>query len=216
MSFAVATRRSALTMGRRMAARRFESTTTQKVTETAKETASKAKETASKAKVTASEYATKAQEGLSRVTSAAGPAILNAAKGVSGALGKVGGRTGRLVSFAERQLPFVMYYSKVGMELAKIVFRGQNMTPPSMATFQSYFQNVFRQLRNPSALLQAAQKTAPSNPTSVLQAVRNLSRAQLIAAGVILAECLGFFTVGEMIGRMKIIGYHGETGAAHH
>jgi len=70
-----------MTMGRRMV--RFESTST-KATEAAKQTAAKA------------------QEGLSRVSSAAGPAIANAAKGVSGALSRVGGRTGRLVAFVER------------------------------------------------------------------------------------------------------------------
>lgn len=81
-------RRPALQMGRRLAARRLESTT--------------AKEGAKEATSKATEYTAKATQGLSRVTSAAGPAIAGAAKGVSGALGRVGGRTGRLVAFAER------------------------------------------------------------------------------------------------------------------
>lgn len=81
-------RRPALQMGRRLAARRLESTTAK---EGAKEAASKA-----------TEYTAKAAQGLSRVTSAAGPAIMGAAKGVTGALGRVGGRTGRLIAFAER------------------------------------------------------------------------------------------------------------------
>lgn len=96
MSFALVMRRSGLSMGRRMV--RFESSTTTKAAEAAKETASKASSTAS-------EVSSKATEGLSRVTSAAGPAIANAAKGVSGALGRVGGRTGRLVAFVERKEP---------------------------------------------------------------------------------------------------------------
>jgi hypothetical protein len=193
MSFALVMRRSGLSMGRRMAARRFESTTTTKAAEAAKQTASQASSTAS-------EMSSKATQGLSRVTAAAGPAIANAAKGVSGALGRVGGRTGRLVAFVERkgypspsssgrwcccpfplrgvvgcrvsgacclvacgdhdahrarddgtrrcgmvvswhqwltfffhhagQTPFVVYYSKVGLEMAKLVIRGQNMSPP--------------------------------------------------------------------------------------
>jgi hypothetical protein len=112
-------RRSALQIGRRL-----ESTATgkaadaaSKATSTAKEASSKAASTAkeatskatstakdatAKATSTASEYAGKAQQGLSRVTSSAGPAIVNAAKGVTGALSKVGGRTGRLVAFVER------------------------------------------------------------------------------------------------------------------
>ncbi|KAI8955089.1 GroES-like protein [Xylaria longipes] len=203
----------------RMAARRFESTTS-KAAETAKEGASKASSSASqyasKASSSASQYASKAQEGLSKVTSSAGPAITGAAKGVASSLSKVGGRTARLVAFIEKQVPTVIYYSKVGAEVAKIVFRGQKMSPPSMQTFQTYFQNVWK---NPSSLLQSASETAAKTaqqPASILSRVQNLSRAQLIAGGVVAAECLGFFTVGEMIGRFKIIGYHGETAAAHH
>lgn len=80
----------------------------------------------------------------------------------------------------------------------------------SIATFQAYFQNVWRQLQNPSALFQTISQTV--NP----QQLRSLSKAQVAAGGVLLAECLGFFTVGEMIGRLKLIGYHGEANAAHH
>lgn len=75
---------------RRVAFRRFESTTTQKAAEAAKDTAGKAKE-----------YQAKASEGLSRVTSSAGPAIAGFAKGVTGTLGKIGGRTGKLIAFIE-------------------------------------------------------------------------------------------------------------------
>ncbi|KAI1323220.1 hypothetical protein F5Y16DRAFT_412757 [Xylariaceae sp. FL0255] len=192
----------------RIAARRFESTATGKAADAAKETTSKASSTAS-------EYASKAQGGLSKVASSAGPAITGAAKGVANSLGKVGGRTGKAIAFVEKQVPFVVYYSKVGAEVAKIVFRGQKMSPPSVSTFQTYFQNAWRSVQNPGALLQDASKTA-QQPASVASRLQNLSRAQLIAGGVIFAECLGFFTIGEMIGRFKLVGYHGETAAAHH
>lgn len=68
----------------RVAARRFESTAAQKAAENAKQAA------------------TRAQEGLSRVTSTAGPAIAGYAKGVANTLGKVGGRTGKVIGFIER------------------------------------------------------------------------------------------------------------------
>lgn len=80
-----------------VAARRFESTASQQ-----------AKQTAEGAKNTAAEYKAKATEGLSRVTSAAGPAIAGAAKNVSSALGKVGGRTGRFIAFVERMFWFFL------------------------------------------------------------------------------------------------------------
>ena len=128
-------------------ARRFESTTA-KVTEAAKDTASKASQTAA-------EYKSKASEGLSRVTSTAGPAISGAAKSVGSALGRIGGRTGRLIAFVESvysrrrpyehlhsswdslangtivgQIPPTIYYARVGLELSKLVFQGQKMAPP--------------------------------------------------------------------------------------
>lgn len=71
----------------RLAARRFESSAASKATEAAKDTAAKAK------------------EGLSRVTTAAGPAIAGAAKGLSSALSalaKIGGPTGKIIGFVER------------------------------------------------------------------------------------------------------------------
>jgi F-type H+-transporting ATPase subunit g len=87
-------RQSAKLPGR--TARRFESSTTAKATEAAKDTASKASQTAA-------DYKSKASEGLSRVASSAGPAISNAAQSAGNALGKIGGRTGRLIKFIERK-----------------------------------------------------------------------------------------------------------------
>jgi hypothetical protein len=96
MSFAIS--RSVLRQSTKLpgrSARRFESTTA-KATEAAKDTTSKVSQTAS-------DYKSKASEGLSRVTSAAGPAISGAVKGVGNSLGKIGGRTGKLIAFIERE-----------------------------------------------------------------------------------------------------------------
>ncbi|KAL8381391.1 hypothetical protein RB595_005589 [Gaeumannomyces hyphopodioides] len=182
--------------------------------ETAAKAAEAAKETASKAAEAAKETAARAAEGLSRVTSAAAPALMGAAKGATEALGKVGGRTGRFIKFVEAQIPRVVYYSRVGLELGKIVFRNQQMTPPSAATFQTYFQNAWKSLQSPGALMKTVSARVP--PSDPMQAVRGLSNTQLAAGGVLLAEILGFFTVGEIIGRFKLIGYHGDAHAAHH
>ncbi|KAJ5146805.1 hypothetical protein N7526_000157 [Penicillium atrosanguineum] len=147
-------------------------------------------EAANKASQTASSAASKASEGLSKASAAAGPAISNAAT----ALRKVGGPVG-----------------KVGLELGKLVFRGQNMTPPSMATFQSYFQPLINASKNPAALKSI---NLPS-PQNWLARVRNASPKELALAGVTAAEVIGFFTVGEMIGRMNIVGYRGEPAHGH-
>lgn len=81
-------RTTARTLPSRVAAR-FESTTTKKATESAKDAAGKA-----------SEYSAKAAQGLSRAASAAGPAL----SGAVNALGKVGGRTGKVINFIESTL----------------------------------------------------------------------------------------------------------------
>lgn len=77
-------------------ARRGESTQAK-----AQQAASKATEKTGEA---ASNFQSKASEGLSRAQATAGPAIAGAAKGVANALGKIGGRTGRFISFVESTL----------------------------------------------------------------------------------------------------------------
>ncbi|KAJ5625170.1 ATP synthase subunit G atp20 [Penicillium lagena] len=164
--------------------------------------ASSTSEAANKASQTASSAASKAQEGLSKVTAAAGPAVSNAAS----ALRKVGGPVGKVVGFVDSMIPPTIYYSRVGIELARLVFRGQRMTPPNLATFQSYFQPLINATRNPANLKSI---NLPS-PQSLLARVRNANKKEIALAGVTAAEVIGFFTIGEMVGRMNIVGYRGE------
>lgn len=93
LSRAVVRQTAKLPVGRTAA--RFESTAS-KATEAAKDTASKATQAAK-------DYQSKASEGLSRVSSAAGPAISGAATKIGSTLGSIGGRTGRLIAFIERE-----------------------------------------------------------------------------------------------------------------
>ncbi|MCJ1355336.1 MAG: hypothetical protein MMC33_005327 [Icmadophila ericetorum] len=178
--------------------------TTSKATEAASNTASKAKETASNA-------TSKASEGLSRVTSSAGPAISGAAQRVGGAISSIGGRTGRLISFVQSLIPPTIYYSRVGLELSRMVFHGQKMYPPSPSAFQGYITAFTSAIRNPRSLFNSTAQASSMSPEKMLGSIRNLNSAQLLTGGVAVAEVLGFFTVGEMIGRMKLVGYHGDV-----
>lgn len=49
------------------------------------------------------------------------------------------------------------------------------------------------------------------NAANLVQRMRNMDNQQMINVGVIAAEVIGFFTVGEIIGRMKMIGYSSST-----
>ena len=81
-----------------------------------------------------------------------------------------------------------------------------------LAAFNRYTQPIINAVRNPTGLLNHTTDTASAmSPDGILNRIRNVNRQQLISAGVIGAEVLGFFTVGEMIGRMKLVGYRGDT-----
>ncbi|OXV08683.1 hypothetical protein Egran_03554 [Elaphomyces granulatus] len=162
-------------------------------------------EIASKAKDTASPAASEASQNISKVASSAGPAIASVTQTVGKALGKIGGRTGRVIAFVESLVPPTIYYSRVAFELARLVAQGQKMAPPSLSTFQTYFQPLINAIRNPSTL-----KNFYFSPQSILARVSNLDKRELAFVGVTAAEVIGFFTVGEMIGRFKIVGYRGE------
>ena len=113
----------------------------------ASSTTEKAGEAASKAKETVSTNVSKASEGLSKVQSSASSTITNAASSAQAALGRVGGRTGRLIRFVECEhkwllwyvtwtnhgtamIPPTIYYSRVGLELGRLMAQHQKMTPP--------------------------------------------------------------------------------------
>ncbi|KKZ61557.1 F-type H+-transporting ATPase subunit G [[Emmonsia] crescens] len=175
--------------------------------------ASTTAEAASKSKDAATSAASKASEGISKAASTAGPAISSALSGVGGALRKVGGRTGKFIAFVDSLIPPTIYYSRVGLELSKIVFRGQKMSPPSLATFQGYYQPLLNSLRQPKTFMSQVSKSF--NSDALLLRLRNVDRKQLAIAGVTTAEVIGFFSVGEIIGRFKLVGYRGETAHAH-
>ncbi len=82
----------------------------------------------------------------------------------------------------------------------------------SVATFQNSYRALWKQVQKPQALIQSAQQ-AVAGPGSVM---RNLSTAQLVAVSVLGLECVGFYTVGQIIGRFKLVGYYGHPAGAHH
>ncbi|KAF2093421.1 F-type H+-transporting ATPase subunit G [Rhizodiscina lignyota] len=166
------------------------------------------------AKEKAGEATSKASEGLSRVSSSANSVASRAGGVVSG----LGGGIGRTIGFVQSLIPPTIYYSRVGLELGKMIFETRKMSLPSGAQFQQYFNSALNMLRNPSSIASAASSRAGSiQPSSVLQRVRNFSTADLQGAGIVAAEVIGFFTIGEMLGRLKIVGYR-STGehAEHH
>ena len=79
----------------------------------------------------------------------------------------------------------------------------------SVATFQQYLTPLAQGMRDPKSL-------SRFSPSALFEQIQGTSRQQAIVYSVIGAEILGFFTVGTMIGKMKIVGYRGEKPAEHH
>jgi len=170
--------------------------------------ASTAQSAAQKATQTASKAASKAQDAAKVAIST----LVSAAGGLGASLSKAGGRTGQLVKGAEALIPQTIYYSKVALELSKLVFHGQNMPPPDVGTFQKAFTPIIDALKNPRPLLDKLATSPAFQTASILARYKSLSRIELAQAGVLVAETLGFYTVGTMIGRRKIVGYrHGNS-----
>ncbi|KAL8709665.1 MAG: hypothetical protein Q9220_005605 [cf. Caloplaca sp. 1 TL-2023] len=86
-------------------ARNFGGRSGQRYASTTSQAADAVSSTATKSKEAASNATSKASQGLSRVTSSAGPALNGAVQGVSNALGRIGGRTGKLITFVEWSHP---------------------------------------------------------------------------------------------------------------
>lgn len=78
---------------------------------------------------------------------------------------------------------------------------------------QGYLQPALNALRNPGSMASSL------NPNTMLSQMRGASSAQYWSAGIVAAEVLGFFSIGEIIGRFKLIGYrekgHGGDSEAH-
>ena len=65
-------------------------------------------------------------------------------------------------------------------------------------------------MRNPQTLLKTTSSLGLLEPSKVMNRMRNLDRRQMLNIGVVTAELLGFYTIGQMIGRLKIVGYHSD------
>jgi F-type H+-transporting ATPase subunit g len=83
---------------------------------------------------------------------------------------------------------------------------------------QNYMQPALNAIRHPSSLMNRVASEANSaaqQPANYVSQVRNMSREQWYSIGVVVAEVVGFFSVGEIIGRFKLVGYRTKTDEHH-
>ena len=82
----------------------------------------------------------------------------------------------------------------------------------TISSLQGYMQPLSNAVRNPRNI---ANIVPTGSGQEVMQQARNTNREHLSNYAIILAQVLGFFTVGEMIGRLKLVGYHGDVHHEH-
>ncbi|KAJ8607397.1 hypothetical protein MRB53_040343 [Persea americana] len=177
--------------------------------------ASTTSDAASKAKETASAVTSKASEGLSKVKSSAEGTLSTVTSASTDAAKSAQGRIGGIVARVQSGRAWAENGTSVSQTPEHTA--GQSslmMIRSNLSTIQSYVQPLSHAIRNPSTL-PSLLPSAVTQPQQLLGSVRNMNTSQMVGVGIILAEVVGFFTIGEMIGKLKIVGYRGETGAHH-
>jgi F-type H+-transporting ATPase subunit g len=82
---------------------------------------------------------------------------------------------------------------------------------------QAYMQPAMNALRQPASLMnRVATEASNTTPQNLLAQVRGMSNAQWASIGVVAAEVIGFFSVGEIIGRFKLVGYRAKEHGGDH
>ncbi|SCU99983.1 LANO_0F04632g1_1 [Lachancea nothofagi CBS 11611] len=96
-----------------------------------------------------------------------------------------------------------IYYSKVVGELSKQVYLKEGMQPPSVSDFQSVYTKLYKQA------LSVALK-----PKQSLSMFKNVQKDDVVKYGAYGIQLAGLYSLGEVIGRRKVVGY--TNYAAHH
>ncbi|KAK6350317.1 hypothetical protein TWF696_006548 [Orbilia brochopaga] len=171
---------------------------------------------AAKAQETAANVAAKAQQMFNKGMAAAGPMAAKLGESIN----KAPASSNKLIGAVQSYIPHVVYYSKVAAELGKHIYRGRQMSPPSLEAFQTFYRPYVGPLLNPANWWGQIKSIRPSisklpDPETAWNRAQKISREELTNYAIVAAECVGFFTVGTMIGRRKIVGYRGGVREHH-
>ncbi|ODV67144.1 hypothetical protein HYPBUDRAFT_6436 [Hyphopichia burtonii NRRL Y-1933] len=125
---------------------------------------------------------------------------------MSAVINKVSGFANSLVTKSTQFANSAVYWGKVGAEVGKVVYKQEGLAPPTQQQFQQVYQNALKFIQSPQQQKEFIAKASQFQPT----------RQCAVKAGVYGAHLLGFFSVGEIIGRRSIFGYPSVGHAEHH
>ncbi|CCH59881.1 hypothetical protein TBLA_0C00650 [Henningerozyma blattae CBS 6284] len=90
-----------------------------------------------------------------------------------------------------------VYYGKIGSELSKQVYFREGLQPPSLGEFSSVYRNLYEEFIH---IIQ--------NPNAFYQRCSQVSSKQVVKFCAYGIQVLGFYSLGEIIGRRKLVGYN--------
>jgi F-type H+-transporting ATPase subunit g len=102
-----------------------------------------------------------------------------------------------------------VYWSKVGLELGKHIWVKEGLSPPSIAQFQTTYQQILQ-----NAIKSGKKYVSDTKAMSDLAG--SITKSDVIKGGAYAVQFFGLFALGEMIGRRNIYGYPKYETHAHH
>ncbi|KAK9379238.1 mitochondrial ATP synthase g subunit-domain-containing protein [Kockiozyma suomiensis] len=127
---------------------------------------------------------------------AASRALLRQQVRQNSTLSTIVARANGAVTLAKTTFDNTLYWSKVVAEVAKQAYLKEAMSPPSIETFKSTYISLYQSL-----LLKA------KAPEELIAFVKSLNGKSILAYSAYGIQILGFFSLGEIVGRRKLVGY---------
>ncbi|KAK7202683.1 mitochondrial ATP synthase g subunit-domain-containing protein [Myxozyma melibiosi] len=101
-----------------------------------------------------------------------------------------------VVSLAKTAADETLYWSKVIAEVAKQVYLKEGLAPPSVETFKSTYLSFSQKFLSKLA-----------SPEAVIDSAKSIDRQTVYRYTAYGVQIVGFFSLGEVIGRRKLVGY---------
>lgn len=111
-------------------------------------------------------------------------------------LGRIQSITTSLLSKTSIFATKTVYYGKVGAELSKQVYLKEKLQPPSIDEFKRAYIGLYH-----ISLFYA------SRPKDIVNLVKAFKKDDYIKYTAFFVQLLGFYSVGEIVGRRKLVGY---------
>ena len=99
-------------------------------------------------------------------------------------------------SLATKSACKLLYYGKVGKELTLQVYTKEKWMPPDLLTFQKVYCDLY------GTAIRYMNK-----PYDLIAKYNKLTVNEMVRYGAIGIQLVGFYSVGEIIGRRKLVGY---------